>query len=147
MKFAKVALAFLTVGLLFSASSLMAEDFSSVTGYWKTIDDETGEAKSIVHLYETNGELKGRIIKLLKDPDAKCDKCPGDSNYAKNTPITGMVMIWGVKELGEKSGYIFDPAKAKRYTLQLWKEGKVLKVRGYVAFFYRTQTWYPAKKP
>jgi uncharacterized protein (DUF2147 family) len=27
------------------------------------------------------------------------------------------------------------------YDCKLWLEGDVLKVRGYVAFFFRTQTW------
>ena len=135
----------LTVVALLLASTLFAEDFSSITGKWKTKDDETGEFKSVVELYvASDGTLQGKIAKLLKNPAEKCDKCPGDSKYEVNTPIEGMIFIWDVKKLNEKSGKIFDPAKAKMYNVQFWKEGNLLKVRGYIAFFYRTQTWYPA---
>jgi uncharacterized protein (DUF2147 family) len=130
---------------LFLSANLFAEDFSSVTGKWKTKDDETGEIKSIVELYVSgDGTLQGKIVKLLKKDNDKCDKCPGDSQYPLNTPIEGMIFVWDVKKLNEKSGKIFDPAKAKMYSVQFWKEGNNLKVRGYIAFFYRTQTWYPA---
>jgi len=137
----------LSVLALFLATHLFAEDFSSITGKWKTKDDETGEFKSIVELYvASDGTLQGKIDRLLNKKDTdKCDKCPGDSQYAVNTPIEGMIFVWDVKKLGEKSGKIFDPAKAKMYNVQFWKEGNLLKVRGYIAFFYRTQTWYPAE--
>ena len=136
----------LTVLALFLSTHLFAEDFSSVTGKWKTKDDETGEFKSIIELYvASDGTLQGKIVKLLKAVEGKCEKCPGDSQYAVNTPVEGMIFVWDVKKLGEKSGKIFDPDKAKMYSVQFWKEGNNLKVRGYIAFFYRTQTWYPAE--
>jgi uncharacterized protein (DUF2147 family) len=137
----------LIVAALFLSTTLFAEDFSSVVGKWKTKDDETGEFKSIVELYVAkDGTLQGKISKLLlKNAVDKCDKCPGDSSYALNTPIEGMIFVWDVKKLNEKSGKIFDPAKAKTYSVQFWKEGNLLKVRGYIAFFFRTQTWYPAE--
>ncbi|RZV56230.1 MAG: DUF2147 domain-containing protein, partial [Flavobacteriaceae bacterium] len=33
----------------------------------------------------------------------------------------------------------------RTYNCKLWIEEGVLKVRGYVAFFYRTQEWLPFK--
>lgn len=29
----------------------------SITGKWKTIDDETGKAKSIIEIYEKSGKI------------------------------------------------------------------------------------------
>jgi hypothetical protein len=116
----------LTVLAMFLAVNLFAEDFSSVTGKWKTKDDETGEFKSIVELYvASDGTLQGKIVKLLKSTEEKCDKCPGDSQYAVNTPIEGMIFVWDVEKLNEKSGKIFDPAKAKMYSVQFWREGRI----------------------
>ena len=40
-----------------------------------------------------------------------------------------------------KDGTILDPENGSVYDCKLWVEGGRLKVRGYVAFFYRTQTW------
>jgi uncharacterized protein (DUF2147 family) len=140
-----VLLITMIVAVLFLCGNLHAADFSSVVGKWKPKDDETGEFKSIVELYVAkDGTLEGKISKLLKNPGGKCDKCPGDSNYAKDTPVEGMIFVWGVKNVDERGGVIFDPAKAKTYTVKIWKEGNTLKVRGYIAMVYRTQTWYPA---
>jgi uncharacterized protein (DUF2147 family) len=131
--------------VLLMTSSVVATDFSSITGKWKTKDDETGEYKSIVELYvASDGTLQGKVIKTLKEPGAVCDKCPGESDYKVNTPVEGMIIVKGVTAVNEKSGTIFDPAKGKKYSVKFWREGKNLMVRGYVAFFYRTQTWYPA---
>ncbi len=130
--------AFVGIGLL--AQPQHADAFESPVGVWKTIDDETGEAKSLVKLYEKDGVLYGRIVKLFKDPDATCDACEGED---KGAPINGMVILWGLEENdGEWSGgKIFDPKKGKTYRAKLWLEGNELVVRGYAGPFYRTQTW------
>jgi hypothetical protein len=33
---------------------------NGVTGKWKTVDDETGQAKSIVEIYEKSGKIYGK---------------------------------------------------------------------------------------
>ena len=43
-----------SLSLLFFTSALLAQK-SSPLGIWKTIDDETKEAKSYMELYEKNG--------------------------------------------------------------------------------------------
>jgi len=117
----------------------------SPIGVWKTIDDDTGEAKSHVQVYEENGHLYGKVVRLLKSsPDRKCDKCPGER---KNQPVMNMVILEKMKQKGGEweSGRILDPEKGKWYTCSFWlKEGdpNVLVVRGYWGPFYRTQYWY-----
>lgn len=117
----------------------------TITGTWKTIDDETKEAKSQLQLYEDNGTLYGKVVRLLKSsPDKKCDKCPGER---KDQPILNMIVVTDMKQ---KEGYyqggnILDPEKGKWYSCKMWlKEGdpNVLVVRGYLGPFYRTQYWY-----
>ncbi|MBL7825943.1 MAG: DUF2147 domain-containing protein [Saprospiraceae bacterium] len=117
----------------------------NVNGIWKTIDDETGEAKSHMELFETNGKLYGKVAKLLKSaPDKKCDKCPGER---KNQPILGMIVVVNMekKEGHYQGGDILDPEKGKWYRCKMWlKDGdpNTLVVRGYLGPFYRTQYWY-----
>lgn len=117
----------------------------SVAGVWKTIDDETKEAKSHVQLYEADGKLYGKVVKLLKSaPDKLCDKCPGER---KNQPVLGMIVVVNlVKKDGFwQSGDILDPEKGKWYGCKLWqKDGdpNTLVVRGSIGPFYRTQYWY-----
>ncbi|MCB9334076.1 MAG: DUF2147 domain-containing protein [Lewinellaceae bacterium] len=115
------------------------------TGTWKTIDDNTGEAKSHVQLVEKDGKLTGKVVKLLKSsPDRLCDKCPGER---KNQPVLNMTILENMqrKEGYWQSGRILDPEKGKWYTCSMWlKDGdpNVLVVRGYIGPFYRTQYWY-----
>ncbi len=80
----------------FATLSMQAQ---TVTGKWKTIDDETGKAKSIVEISENNGKLYGKVIEILTDKkDAKCDKCPGAD---KGKPIKGLTIIKGLKKDGK----------------------------------------------
>lgn len=117
-----------------------------VLGKWKTIDDETGRVKSIVELYKKGDKLFGKVIKLFRlpdeDQDPKCDKCDlKDPRY--NQRVLGMEiikdMIWDDDEWDD--GYILDPKKGKVYDCKLWLEEGELQVRGYIVFFFRTQTW------
>lgn len=120
-----------------------------VTGKWKTVDDETGDAKSIVEVWEKDGQIYGKIIEIL-NPERKgklCDKCEGAE---KNKPIEGLTIIKGLVKDGNeyRGGTIFDPEKGKKYKAKIWVDEEnedMLNVRGYIAFLYRTQTWYRVK--
>ena len=119
----------------------------SVVGTWKTIDDETGEAKSHVQLYEENGKVYGKIVQLLRkntDPNRVCEKC---SDWRKGQKIMQMMIVRDMTLNGTtwKDGKILDPEKGKEYKCTMWFEsGKKdeLKLRGWNGPFYRTQTWY-----
>ncbi len=131
------------IGLLFSVHIGMAQ---SVVGKWKTIDDETGEAKSVVEIYQQNGKIYGKVVDILNPEkrDGLCEKCKGNR---KNKPVLGMQIIDGLtKDDDEYSdGKILDPEKGKEYKCKIWldeDDGNKLYVRGYIAFFYRTQNWY-----
>ena len=133
-------LAALPALVFFTAPTIEADD--TPVGVWKTIDDETGEAKSQVKIYESNGKLRGKIIKLYKNPDALCTECEGE-DY--NTPILGMTIMWGLEQDDDEwnEGRIFDPKKGKTYNCKIWLEDNGdLKVRGSAGPFYRTQTWH-----
>lgn len=132
----------LTAAALFAAAIHAA----SPAGDWINIDDETGQQKAVVHITQLpNGELVGKIVKLLQKPGAKCEKCSGKQ---KGRPIEGMTILWGLLPDGENSwsgGRILDPSNGKVYKLkaELSENGKKLEVRGYigVSLIGRTQTW------
>ena len=75
MQFATRALC-LAASLTLSSLALANND--SPVGTWKTIDDETKQAKALVQISESGGVLTGKIIKLFANPDALCDKCDGE---------------------------------------------------------------------
>ena len=117
----------------------------SPLGRWKTVDEKTGKTRSEVEVYERVGKLFGRITSIPEpnDKDGKpkiCTKCAGAD---KDQPIVGLVIIKDLSPDGEryKGGTITDPEDGKVYRAQVWVEDGTLKVRGYVGFFFRTQTW------
>ncbi|WP_313791423.1 DUF2147 domain-containing protein [Lacinutrix neustonica] len=71
--------------LLFSISGFSQE----VLGKWKTIDDKTGEVKSVVKIYKRDGEVFGKIIEIFdaSKRDLPCINCEGE-DY--NKPILGL---------------------------------------------------------
>ena len=122
----------------------------TVFGKWKTIDDETGDFKSIVEIFERSGKVYGRIVKLYRkpneDPDPICDECDEeDPRYKKK--VMGMEILKDmIKDDDEYSGgEILDPNNGKIYRCKIWLEGKDLKLRGYIGPFFRTQTWIKAE--
>ena len=95
-------------GLFFMLTSLMYAQ--SPIGTWKTIDDETKQAKSYVEIFEKDGKLYGKVTKILTKgkEDAKCTDCSG---ALKNKPILGMQILSGLKKDGKEwnGGKIIDP--------------------------------------
>lgn len=132
----------------FFMASMVGLHAQDVTGKWKTIDDETGEPKSIVEIYQKNGKYFGKIVKLFRepnqDPDPICDECPQDDPRYKKKVI-GMEIIKDLEKSGEEyaGGTVLKPDEGKIYKCKIWLEEGKLKIRGYWGFFYRTQTWLP----
>lgn len=131
--------------LLLTVTFLQAQ---TITGKWKTIDDETGAAKSIVELYNKDGKIYGKVVKLLlpEDQGKKCIECSGSD---QNKPIEGLVIVKGLeKDENNKvyeGGTIVDPKNGKEYKCKIWldeADPNILNVRGYVVFFFRTQQWH-----
>ena len=121
----------------------------SPVGTWTTIDDETGQPKSVVEISEAaDGSLVGTVVEVLQSeqgPNPVCSKCTGDR---KDQPIEGMQIIWGVTEGrgGEwGGGKILDPASGKTYSVKMSTadDGQTLEVRGFMGFSLlgRTQEW------
>lgn len=118
---------------------------NEVVGKWKTIDDNTGKARSIVEIYKNGDKIFGKIEQILDEAERGnlCEECKG-SDY--NKPIEGMVIIKGLQKDGNEyeDGTILDPENGKVYRCKIWvdeEDPKVLNVRGYIAFLYRTQKW------
>lgn len=118
-------------------------------GLWETIDDESNEPESYVRIWMDNGELFGKVEKLIRKPgehsDPKCIKCAGDK---KDQPILGMTILSGLRQEGDvwTGGHILDPDNGKVYKCRIKVEegGRKLEVRGYIGFSLigRSQTWH-----
>ena len=139
-------IAFASVLLLLAAAT-EAQSPSSAVGRWKTIDDATGKAKSVVEIYQAkDGRLAGKVVEILdlKDgPNPACDECKG-ANQGK--PIKGMLILWGLRPDGAgkwSGGRVLDPENGKDYKakLELLEGGRKLGMSGCIAFLCRQQVW------
>ncbi|MEL7020811.1 MAG: DUF2147 domain-containing protein [Bacteroidota bacterium] len=120
----------------------------SPVGTWKTIDDNTGKARSHIEIFEQGDKLYGKIVKLLESPaDKLCDQCSGDK---KGKPLMNMVILSDLKPYKDYWSYgsIMDPETGKVYKANVSLNGTdKLDVRGYIgiAALGRTQTWHRVK--
>ena len=143
MKFSVLALL-----LGFVSTTMFAQ---SITGTWKTIDDETLKQKSHVEVFIKGGKLYGKILKTFDDDgvtptDKLCDDCK-DELYNKR--VIGMEIINGLSRDGKvwkKKKGILDPGNGKFYNVKVWLEDKnTLTVRGAIGPIGRKQTWHRIK--
>lgn len=132
-------------GLLHTTAALAAD---TPVGKWETIDDKTGQPKSLVEITaDSNGVLSGKIVKGLgptADPERRCTAC---KDARKDQLIRGMTIISGLKKDDDEwnGGTILDPESGKTYKCKMYLEdnGQKLVVRGYIGFALvgRSQTW------
>ena len=138
----RILLALLALVMSVSASAQL----SAILGDWKTVDDKTGEKRSVVTIYKgSDGLYYGKISKMLmyQELDLKCEECKGVDH---NAPIEGLVIIRGMKaEDGQLvGGKVLDPESGKFYYGKIYlKDGKLV-LRGSLdkrGFLGRNQTW------
>ncbi len=125
--------------------SILTANAQSVVGKWKTFDDETKEAKSIVEITERGGKIYGKVIEIL-NPAKKNIKCQNCSGADKDKPVLDLEILKGLSKDGKEysDGKILDPSNGKLYKCTVSLDGNdKLKVRGYVGIsaFGRTQVW------
>lgn len=127
--------------ILICSLSSYAQSYSPV-GTWVTIDDETGKEKSHVEVFEKDGKLFGKIVRLLLKPqNSVCEVCDGDR---KNKSLVGMIIISNMKKKGNKweGGKIYKADAGKEYNGFLKMSGPdKLIVTGKVLFITKSQIW------
>ena len=116
----------------------------SVLGKWENRNEE-GKVNSIVMVYEKDDKIFGKVDHIVKeeDRDRICTKCEGE---LKNEPVQGLVIMKGLEKEGDEyvGGSIVDPKTGKKYRCKIWLDEDnpdILKIRGYISFFYKTKEW------
>lgn len=131
----------LAVGL--ATVPMIASAQQSPVGKWKTMDDETGKAMTVVEVYEArNGTLAAKIVENIAAPPT-CTKCSGAN---KNKPILGMNVLWNLKNKGGQwgDGNGFKPSTGDNFrakSVKVIDGGRKLEVTGCKAIFCKTATW------
>jgi uncharacterized protein (DUF2147 family) len=131
----------LALALVGAAASMTA--LADPTGTWRTIDDKTGQPRSIVKISVEGGKYVGRVQQILNAPSNICTTCTG--KY-ENKDLSGVAVFWGVSSEGGNKyggGQIIDPKNGSTYSVSLTDNGSTLVVRGYkgVSMLGRNQTW------
>ncbi len=127
---------------------------------YQTIDDKTGNPKSIVQLYEYQDgddmKLAGRIVALYGADGQVTDTPRNAVRVAENVPgapkYVGLDIIWDMEwdrdENRYEDGKIMDPQSGKVYSSLLWQDVPGhLNVRGKIGPFGRTQHWVEITDP
>lgn len=141
----------LVLGLAFAGHSL-AQDNTTIAGYWRTIDDRTGFAKGIVRVDKLqDGSYAGTVVKALPRPGyvpkEYCVNCPAPYTGKR---IIGITHLTGLKPSRNndhlyEGGRIMDPLSGKVYSckVRLSADGRLLSLRGYVgvSLLGRSQSW------
>lgn len=133
----------LALAIAAASMPMMASAQQSPVGKWKTLDDETGKAMTVVEVYQAqNGTLAAKIVENIAAPPT-CTKCSGAN---KNKSIIGMPVLWNLRNengtwgggngLKPSSG---DSFRAK--SVKVVDGGKKLEITGCKGPFCRTATW------
>ena len=132
------------LALVLMSTNLLAQ--TSILGEWITVDDKTGEKKSVVSIYQAeNGKYYGKIIDLLTGSgDEVCTACVGED---QNKPIIGLVIVrdMQLKDGELRGGKVLDPDNGKFYYAKIYldKDGTLV-LRGSLdkaGLLGRSQTW------
>ncbi len=143
--------------LLTAVAAFAAAD--TCEGYWKSIDDDSGEITAFWQIYVKNNTLYGEIVRIAdKSDDTLAENV--ESSYS-NFPISGDLRkrtvintpwIYGLSRRSEgrwRRGHIIDPEDGRRYGCEIIfhpADGKdyrvdTLEMRGKILFFSRSQYW------
>lgn len=139
-KFILTALSISAALCLGPAKAVFAQSHSPI-GVWVAPHHKTGKLEMWIEIFSSKGKLYGKIVKLLRDPNAKCEGCEGKD---KGRSLLGVVMMWDYEQDGDEwnSGRIFDTKTGKSYRSKLWvDDAGVLKVRAYLGPLYQTVSW------
>jgi uncharacterized protein (DUF2147 family) len=117
-------------------------------GEWISVDDATGEQKSVVKIYQAaDGKYYGDIIQLFGEnaATAVCEECVGEEH---NKPIVGLTIIrdMQLKDGELRGGKVLDPDNGKFYYAKIYLKNGNLILRGSLdkaGVLGRSQTWLP----
>ena len=125
-----------------AAGAVAAAAPAPIAGRWISAD-----GKALVAIGPCGALLCGRIVRVLKvDPTKPTTDVNNPDRALRSRPIVGMVFLTGFKPDSDRwRGRIYDPQSGKSYRSELVRDGGLLKVKGCIGPFCRTQSWTAAR--
>lgn len=113
-----------------------------IAGHWITVD-----GKALVEIGPCGAHVCGRILRVLKvDPTKPTTDTNNPDKALRTRPIVGMVFLTGFSPGDDRwRGRIYDPESGRSYRSEVTRTGGVLKVKGCIGPFCRTQAWTAAR--
>ena len=127
---------------LIAGAAIMAAPASAaapaVSGNWLTLG-----GKAIVQIAPCGAALCGRIVRIVKpDPGKPLNDANNPDKALRSRPILGIAILSGFTPGSDRwKGQIYDPESGRTYRSELGRQGDVLKVKGCLGPFCRTQDW------
>ncbi len=159
------------IGLLALMMSPLLWASNGISGYWLK-ETEDPHKSAVIEIYADGASFDGRIVRLRHPsfvkgeksstgdvvPDSMVGQVKADvlnpDPSLRSRPIQGLKLIEGFKPQDSNvwaDATIYNPEDGKTYTCKatLSKDGRTLKVRGYVGvpMLGRTQTWTRVASP
>jgi uncharacterized protein (DUF2147 family) len=104
---------------------------AQIEGRWLS-EDKDGE----VLIYREGDRWFGRLIRIKLTPEA-------------DPKVVGTVIVKDMQKVGDEwsGGTVYDPKSGNTYKAKMWRDGKNLKLRGYIgiSLFGRSSQWTPLK--
>ena len=139
------------LGVAFGLSSFMASA-ASMEGYWKSIEERTGQQLSIIEIRKGednsyHGTIVYRYPTLSGNVLKNCEKCPAPYT---GKPILGLEILSGFREDPHKENAYIDGRVLESTSGRVYKgkanvsaDGKRLRMRGYmgISALGRTVVW------
>jgi uncharacterized protein (DUF2147 family) len=125
---------------LFFVLPVHSEDYKSVLGLWKTVD-EHGNMKFLVKVFKKNGLFFAKITQVNSKYLKTCKKC---KMVYKEKSLVGMEIIKNLKKKGESytGGTLLDIEDGNTYSCEMKKRGNQLEVISYSSVrIARRQIW------
>lgn len=130
---------------------------ATIEGFWRSVDDRTGELLSIVEIRkDPRGLYTGKIVHRFSNQGGvvltHCAKCPAPYT---NKPIVGLDILLDFDEEKNKAGHytgrVLEAKSGNIYQgkARITADGSQLHMRGYmgVSMLGRTQVWLRANGP
>lgn len=127
-------------------SHLQADELS---GFWQTMNKQTGQPSSVFAVYNYQGRYYARMIGIYDEKGELVDtiyKPKGRAPGVQGHPFyCGLDIVWAAAPIGMNKfkGRVMDPRNGKIYEAVLWKQNQDLILRGQLFLFGRNEVWPP----
>ncbi len=135
--------------LIWIWSSMIYANGLTVIGDWQTIDHQTNQPSSVIHIWKWKGRFYGKVAKIFTENGHQVtDRCWSCKGKLRGKRILGMTILADFVAANSSeytNGRILDPTSGEIYhcRMTLIDGGRQLNVMGYIGLplIGRSDVW------